>query len=59
MANLSKYCYIVKVNGVKYAVKFGKMEEFIALFRPSTVVVSNMTTAPFSWSHDFEWYKLI
>lgn len=59
MEKLSNYCYFVKVNGVRYAVKYGKMDEFICLFRPHVVTVLSMTEAPLSWKHDFEWYKRI
>lgn len=59
MEKLSNYYYSVKVNGVRYAVKYGKLEEFICLFRPHTVIVLSMTDAPLSWKHDFEWYKRI
>ena len=59
MANLSNYYYLVEVNGVRYAVKYGKMEEFICLFKPHTIVVFSMTEAPSSWKHNLEWYKRI
>lgn len=59
MEKLSNYCYIVKVNGVRYAVKYGKMDEFICLFRPHVVIVLSLTENSFAWKHVFEWYKRI
>ena len=59
MEKLSNYCYVVTVNGVRYAVKYGKLDEFICLFLPNAVLVLSMTHAPSPWKHDFEWYKRI
>lgn len=59
MEKLSNYCYFVKVNGVRYAVKYGKMDEFICLFRPHVVTVISMTAAPLYFKHALEWYKRI
>lgn len=59
MNRISNRCFIVEVNGVRYVVKNGKIDEFLCLFLPSVVVVSSMTTSPVSWEHDFQWYKRI
>lgn len=56
MKKISNRCFIVEVNGVQYAVKFGKIDEFLCLFLPSVVVVSSMTSSPVSWEHDYQWY---
>lgn len=52
-------CFIVEVNGVRYVVKYGKIDEFLCLFLPSVVVISSMTTSPVSWDHEYQWYKRI
>lgn len=59
MINISSRCFIVKVNGVKYVVKYGKIDEFICLFLPSVVVVVSMTSSPIQWEHVYQWYKRI
>lgn len=51
--------FIVEVNGVQYVVKYGKIDEFVCLFLPSVVIISNMTTSPVSWEHEYQWYKRI
>lgn len=59
MNKISKRCFIVEVNGFKYVVKFGKIDEFLCLFLPSLVVVLSMTTSPVSWEYEYQWYKRI
>lgn len=59
MVKINCRCFIVKVNGVKYVVKFGKIDEFLCLFLPSVVIISSMVTSPVSWEHDYQWYKRI
>lgn len=59
MNKISHRCFIVEVNGVRYVVKYGKIDEFLCLFLPSDVVVSDMTTSPVSWEHEYQWYKRI
>lgn len=59
MNKIFNRCFIVEVNGVEYVVKYGKIDEFLCLFLPSSVVVSSMTTSPVSWAHDYQWYKRI
>lgn len=59
MIKLSSRCFIVEVNGVRYLVKYGKIDEFLCLFLPSDVVVTSMTTSPIQWEHDYQWYKRI
>lgn len=59
MIKLSSRCFIVEVNGVEYVVKNGKIDEFICLFLPKVVVVTDMTTSPVDWQHDYQWYKRI
>lgn len=59
MKKISNRCFIVEVNGVQYVVKYGKIDEFICLFLPSVVVVSDMTTSFVSWEHEYQWYKRI
>ena len=59
MLKINSRCFLVEVNGVQYAVKYGKIDEFLTLFLPSVVVVSSMTTSPVSWEHEFQWYKRI
>ena len=59
MMKLSNRSFIVKVNNVKYVVKYGKLDEFVCLFRPSVVHILCMTTAPISWVHQYQWYKRV
>lgn len=59
MVNINSRCFIVEVNGVRYVVKFGKIDEFICLFLPSVVIILSMITSSVSWDHDFQWYKRI
>lgn len=59
MNKIINRCFIVEVDGVQYVVKYGKIDEFLCLFLPSTVVVISMTTSPVSWQHDYQWYKRI
>lgn len=59
MVRLNSRCYIVKVNNKQYVVKFGHLDQFVALFMPSVVHILCMTTAPVSWEHHFQWYKRV
>lgn len=59
MNNISSRCFIVKVNGIQYVVKYGKIDEFVCLFLPSVVVITSMTSSPVKWHHEYEWYKLL
>ena len=59
MIKINSRCFIVEVNGVQYAVKYGKIDEFLCLFLPSVVVVSSMTTSPIEWQYEYLWYKRI
>lgn len=62
MVKLNSRCYIVKVDKVKnsrYLVKYGHLDEFIALFMPSLFYILGMTTAPVSWEHEYQWYKRV
>jgi hypothetical protein len=59
MVKIKSRCFIVEVNGVKYVVKYGKIDEFLCLFLPTVVIVSSMTTSPVSWEHEYQWYKRI
>lgn len=59
MLKINCRCFIVEVNGVRYAVKYGKIDEFICLFLPSAVIISSMITSPVSWEHEYQWYKII
>lgn len=52
-------CYIVLVNGVRYVVKYGKIDEFICLFLPSDVTITSMVTTSVPWEHEYQWYKRI
>lgn len=56
MIKFSSRCFVVKVNGVRYAVKAGKIDEFVCLFLPNVVVVTSMTSAPIPWEHEYQWY---
>lgn len=51
--------FIAEVSGVRYVVKYGKIDEFVSLFLPSKVVIVGMTASPVSWCHEYEWYKRI
>ena len=59
MVRLNSRCYIVKVKDVQYLVKYGKLDEFAALFMPSVVRILCKTTAPVSWEHEYQWYKRV
>lgn len=59
MVKINSRCFIVKVNGVQYVVKYGKIDEFLCLFLPSVVTISSMITSPVSWEHEYQWYKRI
>ena len=59
MVKLNSRCYIVKVLNVEYLVKYGHLDEFVALFMPSVVSILCMTTAPVSWVHEYQWYKRV
>ena len=59
MVRLNSRCYTVKVKNVQYLVKYGKLDEFVALFMPSVVNILCMTTSPVSWEHEFQWYKRV
>ena len=59
MSKISNRCFLVEVDGLQYVVKYGKIDEFLCLFLPSVVVVSDMTASPVSWKHEYQWYKRI
>lgn len=59
MVRINSRCYIVKVKNSKYLVKYGHLDEFIALFMPSVVYILCMTTASIKWENEFQWYKHI
>lgn len=59
MVRINSRCFIVKVDGVRYVVKYGKIDEFLCLFLPSVVVITSMKSGPVVWEHDFQWYKRI
>nr|DAV33647.1 MAG TPA: hypothetical protein [Microviridae sp.] len=59
MVKIDSRCFIVEVNDVQYVVKYGKIDEFIAWFLPSVVIIQSMITSPVSWEHDYQWYKRI
>lgn len=59
MIRLNSRCYIVKVECNQYIVKYGHLDEFVALFMPSVVHIWNMTVAPVSWEHEYQWYKRV
>lgn len=59
MVKLNSRCYIVKVHNVQYVVKYGHLDEFVALFMPSVVYILCMTTDPVSWEHEYQWYKRV
>ena len=59
MSKFIASCFIVEVNGVRYVVKYGKIDEFLCLFLPSVVVILSMTISPVSWQHEYQWYKRI
>lgn len=50
-------CFLVEVKGVRYLVKYGKIDDFVCLFLPSVVVIQSMVTTHVSWHNKFEWYK--
>lgn len=56
MSRILSRCFIVEVDGVRYVVKYGKIDEFICLFLPSVVSVVSMTTSPVKWAHEYQWY---
>lgn len=59
MMKIKSRCFIVEVNGVRYVVKYGKIDEFICLFLPSVVIIQSMITSPVSWECEYQWYKRI
>lgn len=59
MVRLNSRWYTVKVENVQYIVKYGHLDEFVALFMPSVVCISCMTTSPVSWEHEYQWYKRV
>ena len=59
MVKINSWCFIVKVNGVRYVVKYGKIDEFVCLFLPNDVVITSMTSAPIHWEHEYQWYKTL
>lgn len=59
MNRISCRSFIVEVNGVEYVVKYGKIDEFVCLFLPAVVVISNMTTSHVNWENEYQWYKRI
>lgn len=59
MVKLNNRSYFVKVANVKYLVKYGHLDEFVALFMPSVVHILCMTTASVLWEHEYQWYKRI
>lgn len=59
MVKLNSCCYLVKVSNVEYLVKYGHLDEFVALFMPSVVRIFSITTAPVSWEHEYQWYKRV
>lgn len=59
MVKLNSRCYIVKVKNSRYLVKYGNLDEFVALFMPSVVYILCTTTAPVSWEHEYQWYKRV
>lgn len=59
MVKIKSRCFVVKVNGVRYVVKSGKIDEFVCLFLPNIVVITSMTSAPIGWEHEYQWYKIL
>lgn len=59
MVKINSRCFIVKVNGVQYVVKYGKIDEFICLFLPSVVIIQSMISSRVPWEHEYQWYKRI
>lgn len=59
MNKIRSRCFICIVNGVRYVVKFGKIDEFVCLFLPKEVVIIAVITRSVSWKHEFQWYKRI
>ena len=48
MVKINSRCFLVEVNGVQYAVRYGKIDEFICLYLPSVVIIQSMITSPVS-----------
>ena len=59
MVKLNSRCYIAEVKNIRYLVKYGHLDEFVALFMPSVVYILGMSTAPVSWEHEYQWYKRV
>ena len=59
MVKINSRCFIAKVNGVRYVIKSGKIDEFVCLFLPNVVVITSMTSAPIDWEHEYQWYKIL
>lgn len=59
MVRLISRFYIVKVGHTRYLVKYGHLDEFIALFMPEVVCVLSMSTASVNWEHEYQWYKRV
>ena len=59
MVKLNSRCYIVEVGHVQYVVKYGHLDEFVALFMPSLVCILSMIITPVSWEHEYQWYKRV
>ena len=59
MVKLNSRCYTVKVLNKQYFVKYGHLDEFVALSMPSVVHILNMITEPVSWEHEYQWYKRV
>lgn len=59
MVKINSRCFIAESNGFQYVVKYGKIDEFLCLFLPNSVVITSMISSPVSWEHEFQWYKRI
>lgn len=59
MNKIGSRCFVCIVNGVRYVVKFGKIDEFVCLFLPNDVVITSMISEPVRWEHGFQWYKRV
>ena len=59
MVKLNSRYYIVKVKHVQYLVKYGHLDEFVALHKPSVVYILCISTAPVTWEHEYQWYKRV
>lgn len=59
MVKLNSRCYDVQVLNVQYLVKYGHLDEFVALFMPNVVHILSMTTAFDSWDYEYQWYKRV